>query len=107
MDNNETPEFDYPVEQRAFYDEVEDKLHIQSTQDTAPILELNKIERNAFDVAFNSDVKHPTGWQRVASIPNIIVDELMKEGRWGDREEMKKWLNDPNNKAFRTTNTNL
>ena len=107
MDTNETPEFDYPIKQRAFYDEVEDKLHIQSTQDTAPILAINKVERNAFDEKYNSDIKHPDGWQRVASIPNIIVDKLMQEGRWGDREAMKKWLNDPNNIAFRTTNTNL
>jgi len=107
MSEDNTPEFDYPVEQRAFYDETEDKLHIRSRQNTAPILEINKIERNEFDAKFNSDIKHPTGWQRVASIPNIVVDELMRSGRWGDRKAMRKWLNDPENKMFRTTNTKL
>jgi hypothetical protein len=38
----------------------------------------------------------------VARIPNIVVDQLMREGLWWDKKAMKKWLNDPNNKGWRT-----
>lgn len=106
-DDAPAPEFTYPVKQRAFYDEIEDKLVVQSQQDTAPILENNKRARNEFDVTYNSDIKHANGWTKVAEIPNIVIDQLMKEGRWGDRKAMKKWLNNPDNKMFRTTNTKL
>lgn len=109
MEHNDepVPEFTLPVKQRAFYDETEDKLVVQSQQDTAPILENNKIARNEFDVLHNSDIKHANGWTKVAEIPNIVIDQLMREGRWTDRKAMKKWLNDPDNKMFRTTNTKL
>ena len=69
--------------------------------------ENNKIARNEFDVLHNSDSKHANGWTKVAEIPNIVIDQLMREGRWTDRKAMKKWLNDPDNKMFRTTNTKL
>jgi hypothetical protein len=91
-----------PVKQKAHWDNIEEKLVVQSTQDTAPILERNKAERNEFDVQRNSGMKYKEGWTKVASIPNIVVDKLMREGTWFDKKAMKKWVNDPDNKAFRT-----
>jgi hypothetical protein len=40
--------------------------------------------------------------QHVAEIPLIVVNRLMAEGIWGDQERMKKWLNDPSHRDFRT-----
>jgi len=40
---------------------------------------------------------------RVARIPLIVVEQMMRDGVWNDPERMKAWLNDPANAAFRTT----
>lgn len=40
--------------------------------------------------------------QHVAEIPMIVVNRLMAEGVWGDQAKMKKWLNDPSHRDFRT-----
>ncbi len=90
------------VKQQAHWDNIDEKLIVESTQDTAPILENNKFERNEFDTKFNSDQKYNRGFTKVASIPNIVIDQLMRDGTWFDKQAMKKWLNDPDNKAFRT-----
>jgi hypothetical protein len=90
------------VKQRAHLDNIDGKLIIESSQDTAPILESNRFERNEFDVKHNSDMKYDRGFTKVATIPNIIIDKLMRDGTWFDKKAMKKWLNDSNNKAFRT-----
>ena len=47
-------------------------------------------------------MKYKEGWTKVATIPNIIIDQLMKDGVWFDKKKMKQWLNDPDNKYFRT-----
>ncbi len=91
-----------PVKQKAHWDNIDEKLVVQSTQDTAPILERNKVERNEFDVQRNSGMKYKEGWTKVASIPNIVVDQLMRDGTWFDKKAMKRWVNDPDNKMFRT-----
>ena len=45
------------------------------------------------------------GWgegQRVASVPAVVVEYLMREGIYYDQKRLKAWLNDPDNLAFRT-----
>mgnify|MGYP003148961671 FL=1 len=100
MSDNKT--IDPPVKQRAYWDNADEKLIVKSTQDTAPILESNRFERNEFDVKNNSDMKYNRGFTKVASIPNIVIDKLMRDGTWFDKKAMKRWLNDPDNKSFRT-----
>tara|TARA_Y100001951_G_scaffold29398_1_gene23018 strand:+ start:882 stop:1325 length:444 start_codon:yes stop_codon:yes gene_type:complete len=90
------------VNQKYHWDNIDEKMVVESTQDTASILELNKEERNDFDTQKNSDMKYKEGWTKVATIPNIIIDQLMKDGVWFDKKKMKQWLNDPDNKYFRT-----
>ena len=41
--------------------------------------------------------------QEVAQLPLPVVHQLMREGRWRDDKAMRKWLNDPDNRCFRTT----
>ena len=50
----------------------------------------------------DSQFKH-----RVARIPLIVVEQMMRDGVWNDPERMKAWLNDPANAAFRTTKGNV
>jgi hypothetical protein len=40
--------------------------------------------------------------QQVAMLPAVIVNRLLREGIWGDDKKMRAWLNDPDNRAFRT-----
>ena len=44
---------------------------------------------------------------RVARIPMVVVEQMMREGIWGDQDRMKVWLNDPENAPFRTTKGKL
>ena len=90
------------VNQKYHWDNIDEKLVVESTQETASILELNKEERNEFDTQKNSEMKYQEGWTKVATIPNIVIDQLMKDGVWFDKKKMKQWLNDPDNKYFRT-----
>ncbi len=91
-----------PVLQKAHIDNIDKKLVVESIQDIEPILESNKFERKEFSTKLNSEQKYNRGFTKVATIPNIIIDKLMRDGIWFDKEAMKKWLNDPENKAFRT-----
>lgn len=49
---------------------------------------------------------HPGGWKgdmhRVARIPLSIYWKLYQEGVIQDDEKFRRWLNDPENAAFRT-----
>ena len=86
----------------------DNKIIVQSSQDCSAIAKSNKIIRNDVDVKFNSRYDRTGRWHWAARIPNIIVDKLMREKspegimKWHDKKYMKKWLNDPNNKAWRT-----
>ena len=38
-----------------------------------------------------------------ARIPLIVVEKMMREGVWGNKERMREWLNHPDNAPWRTT----
>ena len=44
---------------------------------------------------------------KVASIPMIVVEQMMREGIWGNQERMKVWMNDPANAMWRTSKGKL
>jgi hypothetical protein len=85
------------------HDEMDDKLHIAHAQDVAPIIESNR-------KAFNASEKHDkySDWNRVASIPAVVVMEWMKEGinvmapTYEDQKKIKKKLNSPEYAYLRT-----
>ena len=66
------------------------------SQDTKPIIEANKRAASNFQGA------NPDGFTKVASIPLVVVENLKKEGTWWDQAAMKRWLDDPANRFFRT-----
>ena len=74
-----------------------DKFVISTEQDVTKIIESNKRSANAVD-------KHaPHGeWSRVASIPLTVYYQLQKDGVLDDQKALKKWLNDPDNRYFKT-----
>lgn len=67
------------------------------TEQRLSVDESNTRARNATD-------KH-TKWgdmSRVASIPLSVYYDLKRKGIVDDPKAIKKWLNDPDNRAFRT-----
>lgn len=83
------------------YDPVADEFTIQDQQDVTALLERNKRLQNE---------ERPKGEGHVvATIPGNILADLYKTWReqglsWHEKQEaMKRWLNDPDNKLFRTT----
>lgn len=75
----------------------QDKFVIQTTQDVTDIIRKNKVSLNEVD-------KHqPWGeWSKVASLPLSIYFDLKQQGILDDKKAFKKWLNDPDNKYYRT-----
>jgi hypothetical protein len=84
-----------------YFDELTQKWYHTSEQDVEPILKQAKLEKNEFDVTRNSSMKYGE-LTKVAMIPNIIIDKLIRDGIWGDQKRMKQWLNSSDNKGWRT-----
>ncbi len=99
------------INSKIHLDEGEKKVHIEDTQDISKILEQNKREAN--DNLYKFKGFQDAKMYKVAEIPLIVVQELAQKGIMNyngtikDRERMKKWLNDPDNKLFRIYKGNI
>ena len=79
------------------YDEAKDEATIQTQQDVTDVIEENK---NEF-----AQIDERAKWgelTKVASIPLSLYYQLKAEGKLDDQAYMKRWLNDPDNRHFRT-----
>ena len=89
-------------------DDSEGKIHIETKQDVQPVLEENKIRSNLGE--FHNKKKD---WYHAASIPLVVVQQLVKKGIMHphgavkDKARFKKWVNDPDNRAFRIWQGNV
>ena len=83
-------------------DFMDDNGIISRAQDVTAILEVNKQEQ--MQDRFKGFRRAPT-FRRVASIPVAVFDIAKAQGidLLNDPEALKKFLNDPQNRAFRTT----
>jgi len=77
------------------YDDTTDTAFIEKRQDVTAIVEANKAE-------MNQDHGRYGEWSKVASIPLSVFYDLKQKGIVDDPAAMKKWLNDSENKFFRT-----
>ncbi len=68
---------------------------IETRQDVEDVVEANKADFNA-QSGFSGDFHH------VARIPLVIYEELMRKGIAQDPQRLKAWLNDSDQRAFRT-----
>lgn len=80
------------------YDESNDTFLIEARQDIEPIVEAARASFNEFTSPRDRWGDH----QRVAFIPNVVLQQLMLEGKLWDQAYMTRWLNDPDNAVFRT-----
>lgn len=80
-------------------------LVIETAQDVSGIIESNKRQFNAFDerARWSDDLLG----NKVASIPLTVIDDLNQKGIMRgfhilDEKRFKDFLNDPDNRVFRT-----
>ena len=76
---------------------------IEAVQDVSDIVERNKKEYNNNSKKWGDDVFD----NKIASIPMTVVDKLNQQGIMRgfhvlDQKAFFKWLNDPDNRFFRT-----
>ena len=84
-------------------DDGEGGLIIQTSQDVTDIVEKNKREYNATNGTWGGDLFD----NKIASIPLSVIDDLntkgiMKGFHVVDQKKFRLWLNDPDNRFFRT-----
>jgi len=79
-----------------------DGIVIKTVQDVTAIVERNKREFNAIDERARwGDIT------KIASIPLTVIDDLNKSGIMRgfhvlDKQRFTSWLNNPDNRVFRT-----
>ena len=79
------------------YDADRDEAKIETVFEVGDLVERNKKEYAA------TDERARWGeWSKVASIPMALFYRLKQQGIVDDPAAMKKWLNSPENKFFRT-----
>ena len=78
---------------------------IEARQNVSPVIEVNKAAWNDTEV----HTRYGDGiGARVASVPNVVMMELAKKGIVTptgtilDDKAYRRWLNDPENRHFRT-----
>jgi hypothetical protein len=79
----------------------DDQVILTTKQDVSEIVEANKRQVNAATRKVDSVMTH------VARIPNTVIDVLNKMGIMRgfmvtDEKRFKAWLNDPDNRVWRT-----
>jgi len=79
------------------YDADKDEATIETEFQIGDLIEQNKAQFNS------TDERAKWGeWSRVASIPMALFHRLKQQGIIDDPAAMKRWLNDPDNRLFRT-----
>jgi len=75
-----------------------DDFVVEEVQDVTEVLEANKRAFNEFDerTPWNPEMN------QVASIPLVVWEGLKRKGIADDNKALMRWLDDPDNRAFRT-----
>ena len=87
------------------YDEITGDMGLETEQDVTAIVEHNKALFNQVGerARYGSPLKQSVGQTLLATVPTSIHHELMKITNNGkDQKAFNKWLNDPDNRVFRT-----
>ena len=79
------------------YDEATGLAYIEQVQDVTALVEENRALYNCAD-----GVPQFGDGKRIASIPMVIWNDLERQGITKDKKAFRRWLNDPDNRAFRT-----
>lgn len=84
--------------ERFWWDPVDESFVIETRQDVTDCVELTQAEFAMIDerAPWKGDL------HKVASIPMTVVAELQRQGIWQDDAKLRKWLDDRDNRRFRT-----
>ena len=91
------------VRQKVAHNTDEGGIVVATTQDVSDIVEQNKQEYNATNGRWGDDIFD----NKIASIPLTVIDTLNQQGIMRgfhvvDQTAFRKWLNNPDNRFFRT-----
>jgi len=78
------------------YHDENDAFSLHTVQETDDVVDANKRDFNGAASNWRGDM------HKVASIPMTLYMDLKKQGIIDDEKAFKKWLNDPDNRYFRT-----
>jgi hypothetical protein len=78
------------------YDEGDDTFRYSQEQNVDALIDWNRRLYN------EPKGRHGESMTRVASVPMTLYLELQQQGILDDPVRLKRWLNDPDNRAFRT-----
>jgi hypothetical protein len=84
------------------FHDVDGNHFIETKQDISAILESNKAQFNAIDERAKWGE-----WTKIASLPNVVIDDLNSQGIMRgfavvDEKRFRAFLNNPDNRFFRT-----
>jgi len=78
------------------YNDADDSATFETLTEVDSFIDENKREFNDADTGWRGDM------HKVASIPMTLYMDLQKQGILEDPKRLKAWLNDPENRYFRT-----
>lgn len=78
------------------YHDEDDSFSLHTTQQVDDVLDSNKASYTDADCGWKGDM------HKVASIPMTLFLQLKQQGIVDDPVAFRAWLNDPNNRYFRT-----
>jgi hypothetical protein len=82
----------------AHVDHDSDKIVLQKVVDEEGLLENTQRSRNSY----TSLDRMGDGFQHVAEVPMHIYSQWLADGRDKDEAFVRRWLNDPENRRYRT-----
>ena len=97
-----------PYRYQEWIEEPDGSVSITTHQDVEPTIEQNKRDYNLFGDKLTAGKMGE--WHKVASIPLTVYDQWKKETNGAidkDPKLLAKYLNDPDNKYFKTAPTKL
>ena len=97
-----------PFRYTEFIEEPDNTISITTHQDVEPVIEQNKLEYNAY--GDNLSLGKRGEWHKVASIPLTVYEQWKLETNGAidkDPKLLARYLNDPDNKFFKTSPTKL
>jgi len=76
----------------------DDTYTVETRQDVTEILKQTAELRNQT----TKHTPYNNGQTRIAHVPGIVIQDLMRKGIWGDQKKMKQILNSPDYKFLKT-----
>jgi hypothetical protein len=91
-------DFDPIKRRKIVWAEEDGKTYIETKQDCQTLVDAAKAM---------SDLPHDKDFKPVAFIPDEVLNQAMLEGWFHDQARWRRWVNDPDNQAFRITQGRL